>query len=130
MKRVEPRTPRAKCHRRIPKPQKKRKMHRNMHLLSLLASFPDRQNWKTSSTIDKALDVLWEWKINNVAIPHHLPCARYSMRRVSGGTLFYSFQPPCEVTEKKTGFQRDKQYDKVQRRKVVGFIKFPWMTRE
>lgn len=130
MKRVEPRTPRTKCHRRIPKPQKKGKCIETWVFWVSWPHFQIDKIGKLRALLTKLLTCFGNGKWIIVAITHHLPFARYSTRRVSGGTLSYSFQPPCEVIEKKTGFQRDKRYDKVERRKVVGFIKFLWMTKE
>ena len=39
-------------------------------------------------------------------------------------TFYYSFQPSQEITEKETDFQGDKQYYKVQRRKMIRLGKF------
>ena len=47
----------------------KKTLHRNMNHLSLLASLPNLENWKTYTTIYRALDILQGWKINRIS-PH------------------------------------------------------------
>lgn len=52
---LKPRAQRAKCPRRIPKPQKKRDMHSNMNHLSLPASFPNLEIGKRRAQFTELL---------------------------------------------------------------------------